>query len=88
MSTNSGIASGFMHFPPMTGASGVSLLRWVSECDVSVDMDNGAILPPLILPVIPLQPLLPCETTDVAEGRLSNNAMGQLMVTLSEQLLM
>jgi hypothetical protein len=58
----------------------------VLDDDVSVDIEDGAMLPPLVLavrPVLPL-PMLLWEMTVAPDGRLSSNAMGQLIVTFNE----
>jgi hypothetical protein len=54
-------------------------------------MVDGAMLPPLILAVILLLLLLLTllwDTADGTDGIFSSNATGQLIVALSEQLLM
>ena len=76
ISTNSGTGAGFIRFPPITGTS---LGLRVSVDDVNVDVVDGAILPPLILPVVVILPLpiVLCDTTVMfgeAVGRFSNSA--------------
>ena len=90
ISTNSGTASGFVRFPPITGTS---LALRASVCDVNVDIVDGAMLPPLILPVLPVRPLLPLwDTADggvcMVVGIFRSSATGQLIVTFNEQLRM
>jgi hypothetical protein len=84
ISTNSGTGSGFVRFPPITGTCLLGLRE--SVADVNVDVVDGAILPPLILPVVLLLPLpiVLCDTIVAlgeAVGRFSNSARGQLIVT-------
>ena len=88
ISTRAGTGSGFTRFPLTIDTP----LVWrESVDDVRVDIVEGAILPPLILPV-PLLLLLWWDTTvvsvEVTAGTFNSNATGQLIVTFKEQLLM